>query len=283
MPGSKMTLRGILLLAFIALAVLWIHLSGAVEGRVLGGAGEPSSPQGSLASTGTISHCVYLPFVSRARECTPIPGAEYGQLPVPGPHPDNPADHPDLNLAVRGYEPTEAYLGLVDYGGGFDPGAPQLYGLFADQRTPAFVAAYKVYDWDWPNNRRGNLIETWPVTLLGMGVSPGETVHVPPSGYEIGQGYEVLVLYAEPSRITLKYTLEDSVVSGYTIHLEDICVDPNLLDLYRSLDAAGRSHLPALRSGQAFATARGYELKAAIRDYGSFMDPRSRKDWWQGR
>lgn len=30
-------------------------------------------------------------------------------------------------------------------------------------------------------------------------------------------------------------------------------------------------------------TAIGNELGVAIRDTGSLMDPRSRKDWWQGR
>jgi hypothetical protein len=27
----------------------------------------------------------------------------------------------------------------------------------------------------------------------------------------------------------------------------------------------------------------GSEIQVAVRDTGSFMDPRSRNDWWQGR
>jgi hypothetical protein len=41
--------------------------------------------------------------------------------------------------------------------------------------------------------------------------------------------------------------------------------------------------LPALRGSQALGRARDASIGVAIRDTGSFMDPRSRKDWWQGR
>jgi hypothetical protein len=114
-------------------------------------------------------------------------------------------------------------------------------------------------------------------------VTSGETIHVPYSGYTIGGGYEVLVLYATSNRITLKYTREDHVIWGYTLHVENICVEPRLLALYQSLNDAGRGHLPALRAGQAFGHALGNEIWVVIRDNGAFMDPRSRKDWWQGR
>ncbi|MCL7454490.1 MAG: hypothetical protein M8467_15740, partial [Anaerolineae bacterium] len=67
----------------------------------------------------------------------------------------------------------------------------------------------------------------------------------------------------------------------YTVHVENVCVEPSLLALYRQWDAAGRVRLPALRGGQPFGRARGTEIGVAIRDSGTFMDPRSRKDWWQ--
>jgi hypothetical protein len=127
------------------------------------------------------------------------------------------------------------------------------------------------------------LITNPEVTLAGMAVTPGEAIHVPNSGYDIGDGYQVLVLYASTERITLKYTREDNVVYGYTLHVENICVEPTLLALYQSWNDAGRGHLPALRAGQAFGRARSDEIQVAIRDTGAFMDPRSCKDWWQGR
>ena len=69
------------------------------------------------------------------------------------------------------------------------------------------------------------------------------------AGYDVGGGYRALVLYAEPTRLTLKYTREDDVVSGYTIHLENICVDANLLALYRS--STRRADRNCLRCGRA--------------------------------
>jgi len=222
--------------------------------------------------------------VRTAVGCQPIPGAEYDTLYVGQVLPNPPAEeNPDFNLAIRGYEPTIAELWLVDYPGPSDPHAPQLRGLFADGRTPEFTAVYRVYDWDWDCMCRGPLLTQWAVTLAGMGVAPGETIHVPPSGRDIGSGYEVLVLYASEERITLKYTRDDNVVYGYTLHVENVCVEPSLLALYQASNEAGRDWLPALEAGQAFGRARSGQIGVAIRDTGSFMDPRSRKDWWQDR
>jgi LysM repeat protein len=210
-----------------------------------------------------------------------ILGESYGDFTVNS-EPTNPPaeEHADLNLALRGYELTNAYKGLVDYGGATDPNAPQLSSLFADNRTPTFSAVYQIYGWDWERKRRGALVTNPEVNMAGLAVTPGETIHVPHSGYEIGGGYAVLVLYATPERITLKYTPDDHVIWGYTLHVENIYVEPRLLSLYQSWNEAGRSRLPALRAGQAFGRARGSEIGVVIRDRGAFMDPRSRKDWW---
>jgi hypothetical protein len=216
--------------------------------------------------------------------CAPIPGESYGVLPIVGRPADRPAaQHGDLNLALRGYNITTAARGLINIGGPTDHQAPQLAGLFRDRRTPVFKNVYRVNNWDWARNARGGPVTEFEVTLAGFAVAPGETIHVPDSGYSIGQGYEVLVLYADTNRITLKYTGEDSVVNGYAVHVEGVCVEPGLLALYGQMNAAGRGRLPALRAGQAFGRARGNEIQAAIRDTGRFMDPRTRKDWWQGR
>jgi len=238
-----------------------------------------------LGPTEESTHSVYLPYTAwTSAGCSPIPGVLYGSLDVNGPPTDPPAEqHPDLNLALRGYEITSAYRGLVDYGGWSDPLAPQLYTLFADQRVPTFPSVSQVYDWDWDCNCRGDLLTEWPVTLAGMAVAPGEVLAVPDSGYDIGDGYEALVLYASDTRITLKYTRDDNVVYGFTIHIENVCVEPSLRALYRAWNDAGRGELPALRGSQPFGRARGGEIGVAVRDAGSFLDPRSRKDWWQGK
>jgi hypothetical protein len=237
----------------------------------------------ALSATEALTSYVYLPLiVSPADPCTPT-DETYGTLSVEEPAGGDVSQHPDVNLAIRNYTPTVAYLGLVDYAGNVDPDAPQLYTLFDDQRTPVFNAAYQVYRWDWTCNCRGGPIVKWDVTLLGMQTTPGEIIHLPVAGYDVGSGYGALVLYAEPTRLTLKYTPDDNVVAGYTLHLENICVDENLLALYQQLNAAGRTELPALRPGQPLGRAPDTEIDAAIRDNGSFLDPRSRKDWWQGR
>jgi hypothetical protein len=213
-----------------------------------------------------------------------IVGESYGDFPINSEPTTPPAEqHADLNLAMRGYAPIGAHKGLVDYSGGTDPNAPQLPGLFADGRTPTFSTVYQVYGWDWERKHRGEPVTNPEVTMAGLAMTPGETVHVPHSGYTIGGGYTVLVLYATPERITLKYTPDDHVIWGYTLHVENIHVEPRLLALYQSCNEAGRGRLPALRAGQAFGRARGNEIGVVIRDRGAFMDPRSRKDWWQGR
>lgn len=216
--------------------------------------------------------------------CAPISGENYGTLPIVGPPTDRPAaQHGDINLALRGFSPASAQHSLIDMSGPTDHRAPQLPGLFADRRTPAISNVYRANHWDWGRNARGGPITDFEVTVAGLVVKPGEPIHVPPADYSIGQGFQVLVLYADRERMTLKYTGEDSVVSGYTIHLEGICTEPSLLALYERMNASGRGQLPALRAGQALGRARKDEIQVAIRDTGRFMDPRTRKDWWRGR
>jgi hypothetical protein len=77
--------------------------------------------------------------------------------------------------------------------------------------------------------------------------------------------------------------MEDQVVWGHTIHVENVCVEPSLLALYRAWNDPGRGEPPALFGGQSLGRARGDEIRVAIRDTGRFMDPRSRGDWWQGK
>jgi hypothetical protein len=248
---------------------------------------KPNPP--TIAGTATTAPTSTPPALSAqalttAGSCEPIANGSYGGLSVKSPPTDRPAEeHPDLNLGLRGYLPTVAYTGFVDLGGDSDPAAPQMPGLFSDDRTPNSKRVYQVYAWNWSANTRGDLITDPPVSLVGVAVTPGELIHVPNAGNNIGEGEAVLVLYAATNRITLKYTGEDNVQHGYTLHVEGVCVEPRLLVLYQQLNAGGRGQLPALRAGQAFGRASGDELGIAIRDSGTFLDPRSRKDWWKGR
>jgi hypothetical protein len=213
--------------------------------------------------------------------CAPIAGASYRSLSTVGPTTDRPPpEHADLNLHLRGWEPTGGTLGLIDLSGPTDDLAPKIYSMFGDDRVPVFVRNYQVYDWNWETNSRAGLITDWEVTLAGLGTAPGEVLEVPDSGYDIGEGLDVRVLHVDDDSITLKYTREDNVVSGYTIHVVGVCVEPGLRGLYEADDAAGRGELPALGGNQPFGRARSAEVLVAVRDTGAFMDPRSRKDWW---
>jgi hypothetical protein len=261
----------------------WLAVLIALAGLNSAQPGVGAIPFESPLAAFALTPRAYLPLIVRPIvPCTPT-GETYGTLEPINPAAGDVSQHPDVNLAIRGYIRTTAILSLVDYAGNIDPDAPQLPALFADQRTPIFSAAYRVYQWDWNCNCRGGPITKWGVTLLGMQTTRGELIHLPVAGYDVGGGYGAMILYAEPTRLTLKYTREDDVVAGYTLHLENLCVDANLLALYRQLNAAGRAELPALWPGQPIGRAAGTEIDAAIRDTGAFLDPRSRKDWWQGR
>lgn len=196
-------------------------------------------------------------------------------------HPDN--QHGDLNLALRGYQPSDAAKELVTYNGDVDAGAPQLAGLFADRRQAAITDVYQVRDWRWDCGTHGcatDWLTTYDVTLLGLATTPGEALFFPYHAAEIYGGYVGVVLYAEETRLTIAYTRDGTVANGYAVQLENLCVDPNLLRQYREGNGGGRQNLPGLHNGDTVGVAASNELLVAIRDRGMFMDPRSKNDWW---
>lgn len=220
--------------------------------------------------------------------CPVVSDRQYGSIPVAGgglEHPDS--IHGDLNLAMRGYTPVEAEAVLVTINGPTDGDPPQLATLFGDARTPTLTQTWRVNDWDWScgeNGCQGNPLSQVEVSLLGMQTTAGELLMAPSRGEEVyAGGVKAIVLYAEENRVTLGYTREGGVANGYTIHIESLCVDPNLLSRYRTDNAAGRANLPGLHAGDVIGSAAGDQIAVAIRDRGVFADPRSRKDWWRGR
>lgn len=163
--------------------------------------------------------------------------------------------------------------------------------MFHPTRPAEFVRAYQIYDWNWSTHAKGNAVQNPAATLIGMAAAPGQKLYPPFSSYDIGEDkpvatdpYQVFLIYAEQNRITLKYDRKDTAATGFMLHVEDICTDPNLLALYTSRNynnPAKRNTLIALRTRDSFGTARGNQVIVAIRANGSFMDPRSRKDWWK--
>lgn len=195
------------------------------------------------------------------------------------------SQHPDKNIKVRGWEPIVGQLNLIEFDHDIDPRAPQLSTLIAGEATPNITALYQVYEWDWTTNSRDGLYPRPPdapldfATLVSFAAN-GKSILVPESGYTLGSGLEVFVLYADANSITLQYTCGDSAAVGYTIHLVGFNIDGSLLAFYNQLDQAGRESLPALKAGARIGTGSG-DILVAIRDTGSFMDPRWRSDWWQ--
>jgi hypothetical protein len=228
--------------------------------------------------------------------CPTESAAIFDIIPIEG----APFNHPDyitgdLNLSRRGYQAVNVPLHLVEFNGDTDPDAPQLVGLFQPRRVPAFVSAWQMNDWLWNaaqcggsiHGCPGGLLPGWETTLLGMSTTPGELLTIPQRGAEIYPGgYRAMVLFADDQQIVLGYTRRDTVAVGYAVHIMGVCVDANLLALYRAQNNVdgwrSSGGLPALHNNQTFGTAQGDEIKIAIRDNGSFMDPRSGKDWWRG-
>jgi hypothetical protein len=286
------------LTTFIIATTLWATFAashpasaGTRDARATGQSTQPGAPA---------PHLRYFPWAvtssASAGNCPIASGAHFVAIPVESAvnYDRPPGQHPDVNLSLRGFTPTPAPLTLVDYGGDTDPDAPRLYGLLGSGQMPALSGAYQVHGWNWgpdlcngdPLGCRGTPIPDYPVTAVGFASTPGQPVYPPPRRPEVyGGGYKTMVLFADATRITLVYTRRDSPAFGYVIHIDNVCVDPNLLTLYHAQnDAQGyraTGNLPALHDGESLGTAAGNEVQVSVRDTGSFLDPRSRKDWWQ--
>jgi len=185
------------------------------------------------------------------------------------------ADNPDLNIKLRDPQLSKTGLTLVDIPGPDDPDAPQLSALF----DPAdFIATYTIHRWDQGCNCTGALIEDEQTVLLGLKTTPGQPLYIPPRQQDIYQGqYYAVVLYASEDSLTFMYHRGGSIDTGYAIHYLGLQTDPNLLDLYQT---SRENNLPGLTLNVPVGLATD-ELIVAVRSDGSFMDARSRKDWWE--
>lgn len=276
----------LLFVASLLVGILWLSAS-------------PAYANDETQAVPKATHNIYLsmsykevtptPTATPTKTAIPPTGSTYNAIPVsPYSAPDRvDSQHADLNLDLRGYALTYSYLGLVDYNGHTDTDTPRLATMLNPARRPAFTQVYQVYDWNWasppdPGTRSGPLT-IWPVTLLTLQVPEGELVYMPSRGPDIYQGrYHGMVLYATNNQITIAYTRDGTVANGYTVHITNIWVDPALVALYQQSNAAGRRDLPGLSNGQPIGRALAGGISVAIRDHGTFMDPRSRKDWWPG-
>lgn len=260
-------------------------------------------PHTRAASPGEVTYRAYLPLAVTPIECAPGSTNSYAGGPAFQYDNDNPVrpayNHADKNIELRGYVPnTDPGLQreLVDYGSGDPTQPPQLATLFSPYQVPPLTEFYRVHSWIWAPSpdpgTRSDPMTFYAATALAFGLPPGTPLHTPHSGYDIGGGMEVIVLFADEDTITLHYTREDSAALGYTIHIDHICTDPNLLSLYNSLDDPNGPrydypspvyNLPNLPTGKVFGTTGSSNMVVAIVDSGTFLDPRSCNEWWQIR
>lgn len=286
----------------------------AAPGRAASFRPTSTPPSSSIYTTTTLtssSYYVYLSLIHRPYTCPSSSTNSYSSGTAFQYELDNPVrpanTHPDKNLAMRSYVlNTDSNLQreLVTYGPGEPVQPPQFATLFNPYRVPPLTNFYQVHHWIWaptpdPGTRASPITDP-PVTALGLQTQPGEVLHVPVSGYNIGGDgpMEVLVLYADEDTIALRYTREDSSGSpGYTVHVDNVCTDPNLLALYNSLDDSQGSryhyvppenrpyayNLPNMPEGHPIGTARGSEVIVALVDTGTFLDPRGCNELWEIR
>ncbi|MGB9776669.1 MAG: hypothetical protein ACPL7C_09025 [Anaerolineae bacterium] len=280
-------IRPVRLLFSMAVGLLVVAV-GVAAGAVTAEDARPPA-----ASPADNNFFVYLPLVFKApNACEPIPGVSYTSLGVvvgyePGKPP--PENNPDYRLTLLGYNPVDKSKGLVYSGPSNDPNVPpQFTTIFDGQPTPPILNTYQANGWDWENHRPIPTPWTNPeVSVIGLQTSPKTIVRVPDSGYDIQYGYDAMVIYASSQEIALKYTRDDRISypdgnAGYTVYIVGICVEPSLLSLYNQLNAAGRRNLPVVRGGQPIGRAWGGEIAVAIRDNGTFLDPRECDGFWKG-
>ena len=224
--------------------------------------------------------------------CAAMSAAQFDLVPIDGAPNNALADeNADLRLSILGVVLVEALLQLVDYPGDTDGNAPRLHGMFQPNRTPQIIRAYKRRDWNWDRNAAppygtpGGVNNDWPVSTIDLATTPGEAILIPQRGASIYSNNVIgMVLYAAERELTIGYARQDAVGVGYVVHMLNLCVDPNLVTLYRAQLSNGKrssNQLPGIRANQSIGTALAV-LTVAIRDRGAFFDPRSRKDWWQG-
>ncbi|MDJ0752230.1 MAG: hypothetical protein QNJ45_01845 [Ardenticatenaceae bacterium] len=257
----------------------------------------------AVADTQIMMPRAYLPVVQSASICPTTSNRSYASLFVTQFDKDNPVrpavNHADKNLGLRGYiANTNPGLikDLVDYGVNDPTAPPQLATLFSPNRVPPISGLLRIHEWQWapsPNpGQRGGPIVTPVVSAISFDLPAGIPLRAPASGYDIGGGMEVVIMYADEDTVALHYTREDSAARGYTVHVDGICTDPNLISLYNSLDRPDGPRynypspgyaLPALPAGQPFGVTSGKAVVVATADGGAFQDPRSCNDWWQIR
>ncbi|QQS44494.1 hypothetical protein IPM65_02760 [Candidatus Roizmanbacteria bacterium] len=139
--------------------------------------------------------------------------------------------------------------------------------------------------------------------VLEIPTEAGNTaVKVPSTGYDIGGGYEAMVVFATADRVTIHIGRHEYFVGsgqnncnggtcsgGYWIYVKGICVDKQIQQAYNNVKAAQQSagadknpiQLPMVRPGQILGKATGTSVIVGVRDNGPFITT-SKPVYWEG-
>ena len=138
--------------------------------------------------------------------------------------------------------------------------------------------------------------------VLTIPTDIGADVKVPTTEYDIGGGYEAMVVFAESDRVTLHIGRHEYFVGsdenncnggkcsgGYWIYVKGICVDQKILDAYKSVkDIQEKANadknpiqLPMVKPGHTLGKAIDNSVTVGVRDNGPFIST-SKSIYWTG-
>ena len=136
--------------------------------------------------------------------------------------------------------------------------------------------------------------------VLQITTDVGRFINVPKTDYNIGGNYEAMVVFASEDRVTIHIGRHEYITTskmcgsrkcsgGYWIYVKDICVDKQILNTYRSVEAAQRAagadlnpiQLPMVSEGQPLGVAKGNSVIIGVRDDGPFVST-SKPFYWEG-
>lgn len=193
---------------------------------------------------------------------------------------------PDVNINLRGYvavdESTELQSRHGNNYGLDDKMPPQISSLYGGA-FPQIIKTYRVYEWDFNNNRSlapQTASPNFSVHMIGLSASKGQSLLGLRAGRSIDGTNVFMVLYATKNYILFTHSNGDNLFDGYLYYFLGLCVDSNLLAAYNSDAGGGRAQLPVIGTGQVFGYGGSEDVKVVIRDTMSFVDPRAKEDWW---
>lgn len=186
-------------------------------------------------------------------------------------------------------------------GGAVDSKMNGFMGSMFGYKPTKLTAAYDVsYGGSVPQGNDTAIKGDAPV--LEIPTDAGSAVKVPSTGYDIGGGYEAMVVFAAADRVTLHVGRHEYFVGsgqnncnggpcsgGYWIYVKGICVDKQILQAYDGVKAAQQSagadknpiQLPMVKPGQILGNATGTSVVVGVRDNGPFITT-SKPVYWEG-